>query len=260
MSDNILEIKTVQSNNVKILFEVLKNVLLKDINIIFTPENIKIMEMEGTETAMVYLILNSEAFEYYHCEGIVDIGINSTEMFNIIKKFGNDDVITFYVERNNRKEFKIRAENSEDRILRKSKIKILDIEKKVIKDNVCMDFDSEICLPSVKFQKFIKDLNSLGIDSNIEIKSIGQQLIFSSVGNFSENEIIMGSSSNVKFEKNTDDFEIVQGVFKLKFLVLFTKATNLSQTVRMYLKNNYPLILKYSVGNLGSLSFILKNV
>jgi len=38
---------------------------------------------------------------------------------------------------------------------------------------------------------------------------------------------------------------------------LFTKSTNLSNSIELYLKTDYPLILKYSVANLGEIRFCL---
>ena len=51
--------------------------------------------------------------------------------------------------------------------------------------------------------------------------------------------------------------EVVQGVFQLKHLVLFTKCTSLCPSIEMYLKNDYPLILKYTVANLGEVKLVL---
>jgi Proliferating cell nuclear antigen, C-terminal domain len=69
---------------------------------------------------------------------------------------------------------------------------------------------------------------------------------------------VLGKSGNTVFDR--DSTEIIQGVFNLKFLLLFTKATSLSNTVSIYLKNDYPLILEYSVGVLGTLKFVLSNI
>ena len=54
-----------------------------------------------------------------------------------------------------------------------------------------------------------------------------------------------------------NDNEIVQGVFALKHLVLFTKCTNLCNSIEMYLKNDYPLIIQYNVANLGAIKLCL---
>lgn len=52
--------------------------------------------------------------------------------------------------------------------------------------------------------------------------------------------------------ENEDDNEIIQGVFYLKHLCLFTKCTNLSRTIQLHLKNDYPLIIEYDhiLGNM----------
>ena len=48
-------------------------------------------------------------------------------------------------------------------------------------------------------------------------------------------------------------FEIVQGLFSLKHLLLFTKCTNLSNSIEIFIKNDYPMIIRYGVANLGEI-------
>lgn len=38
---------------------------------------------------------------------------------------------------------------------------------------------------------------------------------------------------------------------------MFTRCTNLSTNIEMYLKNDYPLIIKYAVANLGEIKLCL---
>lgn len=254
----LLDLKTVQSSNIKILFEVLKEVLLGDINIIFTPENVKVVEMNVNGTAIVYLNLKSEAFEYYHCEKETVVGVNTTNFYKIIKIAKNTDTISFFIEKKNQDFLGVRMENSEDNRVFESNIPLLDIPVTSL-EIPKIEFPSIISLPSVKFQKYIKDLNSLGTDCVLEITSVNQQLSFSCNGEFSKNKAIFGNSNDTKFNNNSD-FEIIQGRFPLKFMILFTKATSLCQTVHMYLKNDYSLILEYTVGGLGSLRFILSPI
>ena len=61
----------------------------------------------------------------------------------------------------------------------------------------------------------------------------------------------------MKFTQKQEDTDIVQGIFALKHLVLFTKCTNLCNQIEMYLKNDYPLIIQYNVANLGSIKLCL---
>lgn len=254
----ILDLKTVQSSNIKILFEVLKEVLLGDINLIFTPDNIKVVEMNDSRVAMVYLNLKSEAFEHYYCEREINVGLNTTNFFKIIKIAKNSDTISFFIERNREDVLGIRMENSEDNRVFESRVSLLDIPL-VSLEIPKLEFPSVISLPSIKFQKYIKDLNSLGTDCVLEITSVGQQLTFKCEGDFSENKAIFGNSTDTNFAIDNDT-EIIQGRFLLKFLILFTKATSLCQTLHIYLKNDYSIILEYTVGSLGSLRFILSPI
>jgi hypothetical protein len=51
--------------------------------------------------------------------------------------------------------------------------------------------------------------------------------------------------------------DIVQGYFLLKPLALFTKCTAMSTDIIIYLKNNYPIIIEYSVAGLGEIKLAL---
>ena len=61
----------------------------------------------------------------------------------------------------------------------------------------------------------------------------------------------------MSYVKNTNPEEIIQGLFALKHLVLFSKCTNLCPSIEMYLKNDYPLIIKYLVASLGEIKLCL---
>jgi proliferating cell nuclear antigen len=51
--------------------------------------------------------------------------------------------------------------------------------------------------------------------------------------------------------------ETIVGRFSLKYLSLFSKSANLSNFVEIYIKENIPLVLKYSIGNIGRMQFVL---
>ena len=75
---------------------------------------------------------------------------------------------------------------------------------------------------------------------------------------FSCQETCIGeANTGLSFLKNNNPEEIVQGVFALKHLVLFSKCTNLCNTIELFLKNDYPLIIKYTVASLGEIKLCL---
>ena len=82
--------------------------------------------------------------------------------------------------------------------------------------------------------------------------------IFRCLGDFASQETIIGEmGGGLSFIKNQNRDEIVQGVFALKHLVLFSKCTNLCNSIELYLKNDYPLIIKYTVASLGEIKLCL---
>ena len=137
------------------------------------------------------------------------------------------------------------------------KLNLLDISE----DNISIppaEFDTELSLPSGDFQKIIRDMINIG--ENIEIKSIGNQLILNCDGDFASQETILSEPNNsdgLQFKQTTDNALPTQGEFSLKYLILFTKCTNLCQQINLYIKNDYPLIIRYLVASLGDIKLCL---
>ena len=98
----------------------------------------------------------------------------------------------------------------------------------------------------------------VNIGENIEIKSIGSQLILNCSGDFASQETILGETNNdLKFNQISPQELPIQGVYSLKYLVLFTKCTGLCNQINLYIKNDYPLVIKYAVASLGNIKLCL---
>ena len=94
--NNRLEITTVQSSAIRILFESLKDVLT-DVNIHANSQGIKIMSMDGSKSAIVHVKLLASQFEKFECSNPVVMGVNMLSLFKILKSIKNNDVISFLV-------------------------------------------------------------------------------------------------------------------------------------------------------------------
>ena len=251
---NLIEIKTVQSAAFRVLIEALKEILT-DANFEFDESGIKIIAMDSSHTVLVHLKLSSENFEHFSCKKKRVLGVNMLNMFKLIKTMGNNDSLTLFLEEENESVLCIRIENSEKNTMTKYMLNLMDLHE----DNIQIPpavFDSVITMPSVDFQKICRDMHNLA--ENIEIKSLENQLIFSCTGQFASQETSIGeTNTGLSFVQNQNPDEIVQGIFALKHLVLFSKCTNLCNNIELYLKNDYPLILKYQVASLGSIKLCL---
>ena len=122
------------------------------------------------------------------------------------------------------------------------------------------EFDSELTLPSLDFQKLIRDMTNIG--EYVDIKSVDKNLIFDCEGDFAVQETVLSqiddnSETGLHYSVSSSAENPIQGIFSLKYLVLFTKCTNLCNIIHMYIKNDYPLIIKYNVANLGDIKLCL---
>ena len=179
-------------------------------------------------------------------------------LFKLIKTMGNSDSLTLYLPASNPNKLGIRMENSEKSTVTTYYLKLFDTDVEDIQIP-SLNFTSIIHMPSLDLQKICRDMNALGEKLDVEVTSSGSDLIFKCVGDFAEQEtIISENNSTMKVQKGANAAnEIVQGIFQLKHLVLFTKCTSLCPSIELYLKNDYPLILKYTVANLGEVKLVL---
>jgi proliferating cell nuclear antigen len=252
---NLFEIRTVQSGAFRTLIEALKE-NLPEANLEFDQNGIRIIDVDETHVVLTYLRLFADRFEYYYCPAKYVLGLNMMYFFKLIKTISNNDSLTLFLPASNPNKLGIRAENADKRTTQTWMMKLFDTNVENIElPNI--SFTSKIHMPSSDFQKICRDFNALA--EKLEITSTKSDLIFRCIGDFVDGEtIILNENENgVTMQNSSGPSEIVQGVFELKYLVLFTKCTNLCQTVEIYLKNDYPLILKYQVANLGEVRLVL---
>ena len=248
-SKNILTIQTVQIAPFRTLMTALKDILLET-NITFTKEGIKIINMDKSHTILAHLSLEAQNFELYECKmDKIIIGVNMFHLFKLINTIDNDDTLTIYIEEADYTDgivqfLGLKFENGEIKQHKIQKLRLIN-------------------LPSVDFQKIIRDLSC--ISDKIEIKSVatseGAELIFRCTGGFAHAEIRRAESDgNMEFIQKQDVSKIIQGEFSLKNLGYFIKCTNLCSQIEMYLENNLPLIVKYNVASLGVIKLALASL
>jgi len=252
--DYIFEFRTVQSGAFRILIEALKEILT-DANFQIDSTGIKLMAMDPTHTILVHLKLHAEHFEYYKCNKTMIIGLNMLNLFKLIKTMNNNDYLSFFIDKNNNNKLGIKINNCDKKVETIYHLNLMDLKESNINIPPA-EFDSVITIPSSDFQKLMRDMTNIG--ENVEIKSIGEQLQFSCFGDFASQETIMQpTQQGIKFLQNDDPSLIIQGQFPLKYLILFTKCTNLCNSIELYIKNDYPLIIRYTVANLGEIKLCL---
>jgi len=257
---NVLTIKTVQIAPFRTLMTALKDILLET-NITFQSDGIRIINMDKSHTILAYLFLSSQNFEFYECkkEKII-IGVNMFHLFKLINSIDNDDTLTIYIENSDYVDgivshLALKFENGEIKQCKTQKLRLIEPDPEEL-EYPDVKFSSIINLPSADFQKIIRDLSC--ISDKIEIKSVGNELIFKCQGQFASAEIHRAESDgSMGFILKQDSSKVIHGEFSLKNLGYFIKCTNLCSQIEVYLENDLPLVVKYNVASLGEIKLCL---
>jgi len=257
---NVLTIKTVQIAPFRTLMTALKDILLET-NITFEPDGMRIINMDKSHTILVHLFLSAQNFEFYECKkDKIIIGVNMFHLFKLINTIENDETLTIYIENSDYVDgivsyLSLKYENGEIKQCKTQKLRLIEPDPEELQ-YPDVTFSSIINLPSADFQKIIRDLSC--ISEKLEIKSVGNELIFKCSGQFASAEIHRAESDgSMGFISKQDSSKIIQGEFSLKNLGYFIKCTNLCQQIEVYLENDLPLVVKYNVASLGSIRLCL---
>ncbi len=283
----ILELKTTQVTPIKIVIDAI-NSLLSDANFDFYPYYIEdnneeatdiddmqtdeqkqpkaktiggfvLKEVNKTGKILVYMRLDADKFDVYkynYHKNKLSLGIDIGNLLKCLKCMSHFDTMTWLVDQDDINKLIIVLESVERKEKKTFKLNLMDIEEETY-DISPIQFPYSITLPSSDFHKYCKDM--VASTDKIEIKAINNKLFFSGKGEIGNIEFEVGESNGglsiVSTTKNTN--EIVQGLFELKFLLIFTKCSNLSNHVTLFLKNDYPIIITYQVVPLGEIKLVL---
>ena len=175
-----LQLKTVQGNSLKSLFEVLKE-LLNDVNIVADPTGIKIIALDSAQVTLCHCFLESSSFEVFHCPTPLVIGVNVQNMYKLLKPASSQDTLTMQIDEAASNDLEIIIQNSEKKSKTFFKLKLLDIDdERVGIPNV--EMTTCITMASGDFQRLIRDMLTIG--NVLRIKVTREEVVFETAGDF----------------------------------------------------------------------------
>jgi hypothetical protein len=111
-------------------------------------------------------------------------------------------------------------------------------------------------IPADTFHKICRFMSEWS--ENIEIKCVDSQLTLSCEGDTVDQATTIGQSTDgLVFERNDNPEKIIEGVFSLKYLILFTKCSKLCEVIHVHLQNDLPLTIVYKIGLIGDIKLCL---
>jgi proliferating cell nuclear antigen len=273
----LLKVVTCQTSSFRTLIEALKEIL-KDVNIKFTIQEsdqpnsggMSIVAMNISTSVLIKLKIPASSFDTYHCKPKNSkqllVGVNMNSFYKLIKTMNNEDNLTLYIDENDINNLCIKLENGEKNLVTTYKLKLLELSDTIIPIPDAT-FPFMISIPSDRFHKIIRDTSSIA--EYIDIKFIDTQdnpntLMFSCRGEFASQVTTFTDKTTGFFISKTEEIDkndtIVQGLYDLKNLTLFSKCGNLCNNIELYMMNKYPLFIKYQVGNLGNVFLVLSPI
>jgi proliferating cell nuclear antigen PCNA len=287
----ILEVETEHTGPFKVLFEVLKD-MLTDANIEIRSSGnsssksekgkeeddskdkdcMRINEIDPTKTVLINVKLT---FSKFMCKkNKLLLGVNLGCFYKLIKSMGKNDILTLSQELDDKNHLKIKVDSPDEKKDSIFNLKLIDLEERKMQIPQ-ITFDAVVTMDSQEFNKLCRDMNNIA--DYVEIKCLPDKIVFTCKGEFADrtttyrtrqtvgddedvNENILVSinhaSSNKSSGKNSSP-QIVQGIFELKHLVLFSKCASLSNDIEIYMKNDFPLVIKFPVATLGRILLCL---
>lgn len=259
-----LWLRTVQAGAFKTLFEVLKD-MVHDVNVVFDGSGAKIQFYNDSKAMFIHVRLRADCFEQYHCDGKVICGINTTAMFKLIKPASNHDALVLYNRKDTTHELGIHIHSAERNVRTDFRLKLLDVNEFEFQLPE-FEFDCVMTIPSVFFQRIIRDMNNLyqnHQDPSVVITAEGETLRLATDGDFASQETVVeakpvhldGTPSDAMAMTQQPD-RAITGTYSLKHVNACCKAASLCNTAVLCI-NPELLVMKFNVYAVGEIQFLL---
>jgi proliferating cell nuclear antigen len=244
---NGMYLRTIQASALKTIFEVLKDII-NDVNVYFEPTGIRILTLDTARVTLIHMTMPAENFEEYDFPSEIIAGLNMANTYKLLKSVTSNDSLTLRI--NDRDVLEIDIENTVKHSKTSFKLKLMDINEDILEvPEIQMNLVTTV--PSIDFQRITRDMANLS--SNMSVFRQGETLELSCQGDFADQTTILECNSG---ETTTR----VGNVFSLKYINMFTKATNLCSNVQILQdseNSEMPIVFRYSIANLGDVKFFL---
>ncbi|KAL2107578.1 hypothetical protein VUR80DRAFT_5025 [Thermomyces stellatus] len=251
----MLEARLEQAQVLKKIVDAIKD-LVQDCNFDCNDSGIALQAMDNSHVALVSMMLKTEAFSPYRCDRNIALGVNLTSLTRVLRAAQNEDLLTIKAE-DAPDVLNLVFESSDNDRISEYDLKLMDIDQEHLGIPET-EYGATVSMPSAEFRRICTDLMAMSDSVTIEASKDG--IKFSSTGDIGNGAVTLRSHSNVEKPELNVDIELTEPVsltFSLKYLVNFCKAAALSNTVKICLSNEVPLLVEYNISGNSYLRFYL---
>ncbi|KAJ3072496.1 proliferating cell nuclear antigen [Podochytrium sp. JEL0797] len=252
----MLECTIEQASTLKKILDAVKE-LVTDANFDCSDSGLALQAMDNSHVALVALLLKSSAFSPFRCDQQLSLGINLVSLSKILKCADNNDTVTLKADQG-QDTLALTFENKSGARVSEYELKLMDIDSEHLGIPET-PYEATVKMPSAEFQRICRDLRILNESIVIEVTKEGVK--FSTSGDLGNGSVFI-KSGQASIDENDEDAGTtialnspVSLTFSLKYLCDFAKATPLSPHVTLSLSNDVPLLVEYSVSDVGHIRF-----
>ncbi|KAH4034130.1 cyclin [Parastagonospora nodorum] len=252
---NMLEARLEQANLLKKLVDAIKD-LVQDCNFDCNDSGIALQAMDNSHVALVSMLLRSEAFTPFRCDRNIALGINLGSLTKVLRAAQGEDILTLKAE-DAPDVVNLVFENASSDRISEYDIKLMDIDQEHLGIPET-EYAATITMPAAEFQRICRDLSALSESVSIECTKEGVK--FACQGDIGSGSVQLRQHSSVDKPSENVEIDLTEPVsltFSLKYLTNFCKASGLSDSVKLCLSSEVPLLVEYGIQNNSYLRFYL---
>ncbi|XP_022225986.2 proliferating cell nuclear antigen 2 [Drosophila obscura] len=211
----------------------------------------QLQSMDNSHVSLVALSLQTECFEKYRCDRNVSLGLDLKSLAKVVKSASGDDSVT------------LSAADKADKLLLSfesdNKSRTADYELKLLnldQDHLGIpdtDYACTVQMPSSEFARICRDMSLFS--ESVVISCTKQGIKFSANGDMGSANIKLSDTS--KGDITIDVDEPITQSFAGRYLNTFTRATPLSDRVKICLAPEVPLLVEYPIEDYGFIRYYL---
>ncbi|SPP85919.1 proliferating cell nuclear antigen [Drosophila guanche] len=211
----------------------------------------QLQSMDNSHVSLVSLSLQTGCFEKYRCDRNVSLGLDLKSLSKVVKSASGDDSVT------------LSAADKADKLLLSfesdNKSRTADYELKLLnldQDHLGIPDTNYACtvqMPSSEFARICRDMSMFS--ETVVISCTKQGIKFSANGDLGSANIKLAETS--KGDITIDVEEPITQSFAGRYLNTFTRATPLSDRVKICLAPEVPLLVEYSIEDYGYIRYYL---
>lgn len=208
-------------------------------------EKLELVAMDPANVAMIVYKLLGSVFVEYDINKEVEMAVNLDNLKQVLRRAKPSDTLTLELLES---KLKITLKSSSTRVFTLSLINMQE-ERQKVPD---LDFKCKIDMPCILFDEAVEDMDVVSDSVAFEIND--NVFNIQAAGNISTAKVSFMHGDSVKI--NSKDSNI-RARYSVEYLKKIIKGSKLSDSMTLWLSNDYPLKVEYKIIDKLSLATIL---